>query len=109
MTALDFLGDVLTGLGVVVLVYHGARLAAELRRRHCPAADAPPEPPRNVRVVKADGTVIPVECVYRGRDEDGLDLWVSVRPIRFTPWDGDTIACDMLPGRSAVQILAVSD
>lgn len=94
---------------VVVEGLLGAAIAlgvGAIVRAHRPAdpVDPLPEPPRNVRVIKADGTVIPVECAYRGRDEDGLHLWVSVSAIQFFPWAGDSIACDMLPGRSSITI-----
>lgn len=39
-----------------------------------------PPPPENVQVMFFDGTVIPVECVYTGQNEDGIECWEAVSP-----------------------------
>ena len=40
------------------------------------------DPPVNVRVVYADGTVQAVECAWRGPDPvDGADTWEVVTPL----------------------------
>lgn len=107
MTGWDWLVNVTSGavggLGVAIVVRKRKELAAVRRARR-----TEPQPPRNVRVVKADGTVIPVECVYRGQDEDGVHIWRSVHPVNFVPWVGDVLRIDELPGRTAVEIRPVS-
>ncbi len=61
-----------------------------------------PEPPQNVRLVHGDGTVIPLECRYDGK-QDGLHLWTAVvGPVAFGP--RDSVRMDVLPPRTAVQV-----
>lgn len=43
----------------------------------------PPEAPRGVRVVLDDGTEVPVECVYFGRQSNRRHLWVVITPLSF--------------------------
>lgn len=37
--------------------------------------------PVNVRVDRGDGTVVPLEMVYEGMDEDGNFVWINVTPL----------------------------
>lgn len=63
-----------------------------------------PVPPKNVRIVLASGTVVPVECEYVGLQPDGQHLWNAVIPY---VWVGDMavgfdVACDMMPAKTNV-------
>lgn len=35
-----------------------------------------PVPPTDVKLVLADGRIIPVDTVYFGRNPDGVDVWI---------------------------------
>lgn len=44
-----------------------------------------PVPPEDVSVLFSDGSRIPLECVYRGRDpECGCHMWQNPVPLFFT-------------------------
>jgi hypothetical protein len=73
------------------------RRAAALAQLLLDSLDAPP--PEGVRVVRADGTVLPAELVYRGRDEDGQHLWELAGMI-LRP--GDRLYADVMPGRTGI-------
>lgn len=68
-----------------------------------------PEPPVNVRVVRPDGTEIPISTVYAGIDPDGLHVWNSVTRITRTaegPWG---LRADSVPGRTRIAIEFTED
>jgi hypothetical protein len=56
--------------------------------------------PEGVRIIRPDGTEVPCELVYVGK-EDGLDVWevagALVRP-------GDSLHCKMLPARTTLVV-----
>lgn len=66
----------------------------------------PPEPPKNVRLLYPDGTVVPVECVYDGRDRDGIHVWRIVLPEAIRPYylagGRFAVSIDELPARTTV-------
>ena len=62
-----------------------------------------PVPPENVRVVYADGRVVPVELVYTGVDDEGLHVWVPVIELGERP---HRILADVVPGRTTITIRA---
>lgn len=41
------------------------------------SAEQQPEPPRNIRVIDAEGREFPVSCIYDG-EEDGFHVWTVV-------------------------------
>lgn len=65
-----------------------------------------PAPPVNVRLVLADGTVIPLELVYVGHDEQGYARWTNHQPIE-RPDPGPPaprIKADCVPARTRIGI-----
>jgi hypothetical protein len=74
-----------------------ARNAARLAQLLLDSLDA--TPPEGVKVVRADGAVIPGELVYRGRDEDGQHLWELAGMI-LRP--GDRLYADVMPGHTGI-------
>jgi hypothetical protein len=58
--------------------------------------------PVNVRIVLADGTEIPVDCCYIGKDDDGTFLWETVRRYDIGDTKALTLAVDVLPARTAI-------
>lgn len=71
--------------------------------RRAPWRRRAPRPPENVRIMFDDGTVIPVECTYRGR-EDGHDVWRAVMPVDVTGHPVFWVQADVLPARSTVEV-----
>jgi hypothetical protein len=65
------------------------------RRRSALAAVL--DPPVNVRIVRADGRVIPLELTYEGTDRRGVRLWAAVSP--FAVIEGDVLRADRRPRR----------
>lgn len=59
-----------------------------------------PEGPTNVRVLR-DGREIPVETVYVGRDEKGVEVFEAAI-VAFLPTD--KLLMDKLPGNTAIRI-----
>lgn len=53
--------------------------------------------PEGVRVRRADGTELPCELVYRGRNEQGFHLW-EVAGMLLGP--GDHLYADVMPDKS---------
>jgi hypothetical protein len=51
--------------------------------------------PRNVRMVKANGTEIPMEMVYAGKAPTGEDIWSAVQLTMMQK--GDRIKWDYAP------------
>src|SRR5215207_3829318 len=41
---------------------------------------AEPTPPTDVRLRYPDGRMVPVQCVYEGPDDDGIQVWRMVFP-----------------------------
>lgn len=58
----------------------------------------PVVPPKNVRVVLADGSVIPIECVYVGW-VDKSHRWDAVIPLGVP---AESLSIDVLPGKTSV-------
>jgi len=65
------------------------------------AIGPPSDSPRNVRAIAPDGTVTPLELVYRGLD-DGIHVWEATAPVALVP--GSHIAADTLPARTEVRV-----
>jgi hypothetical protein len=57
--------------------------------------------PEGVKVLRADGTVMPCELVYRGREDDGQHLW-EVAGMVLQP--GDQLYADVMPGHTGISI-----
>lgn len=65
-----------------------------------PATD--PEPPVNVRIVRAGGDVDQLELEYAGTTPDGLHQWDTTTKIALD--HGDTIAADTVPARTTIRL-----
>lgn len=89
------------GLFVVLAVVNGGLAARRWQERWDAAS-----PPRNVRMVYLDGSVLPLELVYSGRSR-GLAQWTAVHPIGRTE-PGMRLEIDWAPPRSEINI-AVAD
>jgi len=61
-----------------------------------------PPIPVNVRLERPDGSVVPLELVYRGRDREGIHVWENVHEVDVPV--GSEIHCDLLPGYTTVRI-----
>jgi hypothetical protein len=61
-----------------------------------------PDPPENVRIIRADGAVVPLELVYAGTRADGAHVWRTVTDVRGEP--GDELAADRLPPHTVLDI-----
>ena len=61
--------------------------------------------PKNVRLVRSDGTELPCELIHVGPDEDGLDIW-EICGIEFHPERGDTITVGRFPARTGITVAA---
>jgi hypothetical protein len=64
-----------------------------------------PEPPVNVRLVYANGTVVAVDTVYTGRDARGIHIWEAIQ----RPSDTGTVQItgmriDLLPAHTEVSV-----
>jgi hypothetical protein len=62
----------------------------------------PPLPPQGVRIIKFDGTEMAVQPMYVGKDDTGRDIWEVAE--QFDVLAGDTLAIDVLPAHSAVNL-----
>lgn len=58
------------------------------------------DPPRNVRAVLADGTVVPLDCVYVGV-HDGLDVWETTWALPEPP---EHVLIEQLPAKCSVSV-----
>jgi len=66
-----------------------------------------PESPQGVRLQYADGsTTDALPLVYRGVDDDGLDVWEVLAPDRRQP---TSILVGLFPAASVVQLAIVRD
>jgi hypothetical protein len=66
-----------------------------------------PVPPRNIHLVYLDGTVIPLDSVYVGTNEEGLHTWVVMLPLRSRHARAlkagvAAVGIDMLPAHTVV-------
>lgn len=59
------------------------------------------DPPQDVRAVMPGGSSFPVECVYRGTDENGIHRWVAVCPPPHFPVN---LTIGVLPAHTSVAI-----
>src|SRR5215207_9469950 len=66
--------------------------------------DKDPTPPTNVRLVRADGTTLPLECRYDGQDADGQHVWTALLPHPITVNPSDQFEVDKLPARTRIQV-----
>lgn len=75
------------------------------RRKKRQQVPCEPVPPTNVRIVLANGDVVPVECEYVGLQPNGQHLWNAVIPYI---WVGNMaaeafdVACDMVPAKTDI-------
>lgn len=60
-----------------------------------------PTPPVNVRLVYADDTVVPVDCVYTGINAEGLHQWEVINRRAEMPRD---MLVEMLPPRTSIAL-----
>lgn len=63
-----------------------------------------PEPPENVRAVFPDGTEVPLEMAYIGREPCGCHLWDATIPLRVHERGAFHIRCDVLPDDTALGV-----
>lgn len=64
-----------------------------------------PTPPTNVRLNYPDGRTVPVECVYDGKDGDGIHGWRMVFPEALDPElvaGRLSISVEILPAKTAL-------
>jgi hypothetical protein len=64
--------------------------------------DMPPMP-ENVRLVLKNRTVLAVDCVYEGPDEQGVHMW-AVRVPAHVLDQVVRLMVDALPGRTGVHV-----
>lgn len=62
---------------------------------------ASPTPPVNVRLAYADGTQVPVDCLYAGMNGEGLHQWEVINPRAQMP---RKMLVDTLPARTAISV-----
>lgn len=65
-----------------------------------------PQPPEGVDAVMADGTRVPLECVYDGRDHRGMHVWRAVWTLPARPTHIDI---RLLPARTSVRVEVVEN
>lgn len=74
------------------------------------ASDRTPVPLEGVRIVRPDGTEIPCEVRYVGRQPDScggmLDVWRAVSEYVLDARAGDRLSIGMLPARTAITVAA---
>jgi hypothetical protein len=58
--------------------------------------------PENVRLVRPDGTTVPLELTYEGMNEDGIHVWVAAVPVQFRR--GDCLRAAVLPARTSIEV-----
>jgi hypothetical protein len=63
-----------------------------------------PIPPENVRIRLLDGTIIPIELVYAGIDDEGHHMWKRVSPAELPDVGLDRLLIDVLPPNTGVQV-----
>lgn len=63
-----------------------------------------PIPPEDVRLVRRDGTEIPLECRYDGLDAAGQHRWIAVTPLGFEIESGMRVTMRMLPAKTSVAV-----
>jgi hypothetical protein len=81
------------------------------RHRRDPIEPAGGDPPRGVRILHPDGTETPCDVIREPEDTpDGLALWLVVPPdgVKFNASNGDRLAVDVLPGKTAIGFEAVA-
>jgi hypothetical protein len=76
------------------------RLLRHLLHRDVRADDVPM--PQNVRVRRADGSTLPLELAYQGRNRQGYHEWVAVLTFRALP--GDQLVADVLPPCTSITV-----
>lgn len=94
----------LAALMAVLLVFQILMVRGIRRMRMANATDTfdEPIPPQNVRIEQLDGTIVPVELIYGGR-EAGMHKWIAVTPV--TGLDrGAILKADMIPADTAIAI-----
>lgn len=61
-------------------------------------------PPSGVTVTLPDGRVLPLDCVYDGKTDDGRAVWRAVVTEAVADPDGIELDADMLPARSVLAL-----
>jgi len=90
-------------LSFVVLVTVAGMLA--IRSQRLNPAILIPEAPEGARLVGADGTVVPLELVYAGKDHEGAHVWEATVVWRIGPGDPlPNLQVDRLPANTAISI-----
>lgn len=71
-----------------------------------PSGDLPEEDvPRNVRMIREDGTVIPIDCRFGGRNPvTGGDLWIATAPAWVGADRTPAVEVDYLPPRASLAL-----
>jgi hypothetical protein len=67
-----------------------------------------PEPPTNVRLEFDNGDVVPLECVYVGRQK-GLHHWEAVYHVDASGHDAARLLFDTLPGYTSIGVTVVHE
>ena len=65
------------------------------------AAANPARRPQGVRLRRASGATMPLELAYKGRDEEGIDVWTVATAVDWLA--GDVIQVELLPGRTTIE------
>ena len=69
----------------------------------------PAEPPEGVRIVRADGTVIPCGVLRDESMDSGGNAYWAVHPLEpYTVRAGDEVLVDVLPARTTVSLVLVA-
>lgn len=80
---------------------HRTSLTRWFRGRRSVGPVSAPAPPVNVRLVYADDTVVPVDCVYTGLNAEGLHQWDVINRRAEMPRD---MLVEMLPPRTSIAL-----
>ncbi len=88
-------------LAVLVTLFGLAFLSVLVRRAVRRRNSARAVPPENVRIVRADGSTVPLELLYRGRYR-GIDQWAATTTVPVLP--GDQMHARTLPARCEVTL-----
>jgi hypothetical protein len=57
--------------------------------------------PEGVRIVHADGTVLPIELAHAGVDDDGFERWAVMTDVDFA--GGDHVQIDVMPQMCCIE------
>lgn len=64
-----------------------------------------PPPPVGVRAIMPDGRTVPLECVYHGRNRDGLAMWHARLAEPVSDPRDVRLSADLLPPETCVALV----